>query len=70
MTLTLVSFGTRAGHWHDGVPLFALVIVAAMIKVRFVVLDFMEVRRAPWALRLVLEAWIVGLASVLIVTFD
>jgi hypothetical protein len=33
------------------------VIVVALIKVRFVILDFMEVHTAPFQLRLALEGW-------------
>jgi len=37
-------------------------------KVRLVVLDFMELRHAPWPLRLAFEAWSVGV-PVMILAF-
>jgi caa(3)-type oxidase subunit IV len=70
IALTLLSFGAGESHLRDGAPVFAVVIVAALVKVRFVILDFMEVRSASWLLRLVLEGWIVALAAVLLILFD
>jgi hypothetical protein len=40
--------------------------VVAFVKLRLVGLDFMELRHAPLALRLVFEAYTVILASVLL----
>jgi hypothetical protein len=45
------------------------VILAAMIKVRYVILDFMEVRIAPIGLRLVLEGWVILLGTILVLMF-
>ncbi len=45
------------------------VIVIAFLKVRFVALDFMEVRHAPLPLRLFFEIWIVVLAALLIAVY-
>jgi len=42
------------------------VILISFIKVRFIVLDFMEVRTAPMALRITLEAWSVIVCAILI----
>lgn len=42
------------------------ILVIAFIKVRFVVLDFMEIRAAPRWLRLALQAWLVACCAVLI----
>lgn len=67
VAMTLLSY-TASESWFGHAKLgIASVIVLAMIKVRFVVLDFMDVRHAPLALRLILEFWIVCLATVLIV---
>lgn len=41
-------------------------LVMAFVKVRFVVLDFMELRTSPWPYRLFFEAWIVGIGAALI----
>ena len=42
------------------------VIVIAFIKVRYVFLDFMELRAAPLPLRLMLEAWAIGVGGAII----
>lgn len=42
------------------------VLLIAFIKVRFVFLDFMELRTAPLPLRLIFEAWIVVVCGTLI----
>ena len=42
------------------------VIVIAFIKVRYVFLDFMELRTAPLPLRLMLEAWAIGVGGAII----
>lgn len=42
------------------------VIAIAFVKVRFVALDFMELRHAPLALRLFFEFWVIGLAAAMI----
>jgi len=42
------------------------VMVISFIKVRFVALDFMEVRTAPLPLRLLFELWIVAVCSIII----
>lgn len=41
------------------------VIVVALAKVRFVMMDFMEIRHAPLWFRLAGEAWTAGLAAAL-----
>lgn len=38
----------------------------AFFKVRLVILYFMEIRTAPWSLRLVFEAWVVVVALTVI----
>jgi hypothetical protein len=45
------------------------VIAVAFIKVRFVGLDFMELRRAPRALRLVFELWLIVISGTLIILY-
>ena len=42
------------------------ILVITFVKVRFVFLDFMEVRRAPLPLRVAFEAWAVVACGVLI----
>jgi len=45
------------------------VVLIAFIKVRFVFLDFMELRRAPWSLRLIFEAWVLSVCGAIIVLY-
>jgi hypothetical protein len=46
-----------------------VVIAVAFIKVRFVGLDFMELRRAPRALRLIFELWLIVISGTLIILY-
>ena len=53
---------------HSPSRLIAAALVAiAYIKLRLVVMHFMEIRRAPMALRLTLEAYLVLTGTILIV---
>jgi uncharacterized membrane protein YecN with MAPEG domain len=65
LALTLLSFESSWGlAWlRDPSAAIALVIGVAMVKVRIVILDFMEIREAPWALRGLLEVWVVAIAG-------
>jgi Prokaryotic Cytochrome C oxidase subunit IV len=45
------------------------IIVVAFVKVRFVILDFMEIRHAPIWMRIVGETWCVVVCSVLVVLY-
>jgi len=65
LALTLLSFESAWGvTWlRDPAAAIALVIGVALLKVRIVILEFMEVREAPWVLRAPLEAWVVGIAA-------
>jgi len=60
------EFGHGLGFGDNHRLATTAVIVIAFIKVRYVVLDFMEVRTAPLVLRCILEGWsvIVGTALV------
>lgn len=66
--LTLAALAAGEAHLPGAMGV-AAVILAAMIKVRYVILDFMEIRSAPIALRLVLEGWVILLGTVLILMF-
>ncbi len=44
----------------------AAVILLAFIKVRLIMLDFMEIRHAPIGLRIALESWVVAACGGLI----
>jgi hypothetical protein len=45
------------------------VLVVAFIKVRLVIMDFMEIRGAPLAMRLAGETWVLLMAAVLIALY-
>ena len=73
LVVTLVSFWLTVGHGgnalNEGASIvWTQVIVLAFIKVRWVMLDFMELRSVPIKLRVLYEAWGVGVAAVLIAT--
>lgn len=71
VALTLITFWLAVG---DGAHLFgesrdviwAQALVIAGIKVRLVLLDFMDLRSAPWGLRLSFEAFFGGIVLALI----
>jgi hypothetical protein len=46
------------------------VIGVAFVKVRFIGLDFMELRRAPAPLRLAFEAWLLVIAGTLMTMYS
>lgn len=50
---------------HAGIA----IIVVSMIKFRFILFEFMELRGAPAAMRLVGELWVLVLAAVLVGLF-
>ena len=73
---TLLMIATALSWWlgADGgelksvsIPaLTVALMVIAFIKVRFVIHYFMEIRHAPLALRLVCDAWVVGICGAII----
>jgi hypothetical protein len=67
--ITALSFWLTVGHGAarlDASVVWTLVIVFAFIKVRWVMLDFMELRFAPMNLRLLFECFAVVVAAALI----
>jgi hypothetical protein len=60
------QFGHSLGFGDNYRYATVAVILISFIKVRFIVLDFMEVRAAPIALRLTLETWSVVVCTTLI----
>jgi hypothetical protein len=62
--VTIVSWAVGAKH-ETGSAVAVLVLGLAMIKVRFIGLDFMELRRAPLILRTIFETYCVVLWLVL-----
>lgn len=67
---TLVSWELGHGVGFDSARAAgAAILVVTFVKVRFVVLDFMEIRTALWWMRAILEGWIVVCAAVLVFLF-
>lgn len=71
--ITTLSLWLTAGHgaalFHEGeAVLWTQIIVLAFLKVRWILLDFMELRTAPMKLRLTFELWALAVAGTLIVT--
>jgi hypothetical protein len=58
--------GGAAGLHEVQTVIWAQVVVLACIKVRWVLLDFMELRTAPMKLRALFEGWVVALGVALI----
>jgi len=44
----------------------AAILIITFVKIRFVFLDFMELRTAPWPLRMAFEVWAVSVCVILI----
>ena len=66
---TMVSLGARDGGVRD-LHLAACVIIAvAFIKIRFVIREFMEIRAAPLAMRLVADVWALAVCGTLITLY-
>lgn len=68
-TFVAYFLGTRSGP--ESVPelksiVWVELIVIAFLKVRWVILDFMELRTAPVSLRLLFEFWAAATAALLI----
>ena len=64
VAVTIVSWAVGADH-EIGSGIAVLVLALAVIKVRFVGLDFMELRNAPLVLRGIFEAYCIILWMVL-----
>jgi hypothetical protein len=63
-------FSWESAHvGHDHRLSSSIVLVIAFIKVRFVGLEFMELRRAPLPLRLIFELWLLAACAVLLILY-
>lgn len=47
----------------------AVILAVAFIKVRLVAFEFMELRHAPWFMRIAADAWIVVILGVLLTLY-
>lgn len=45
------------------------ILVIAFIKIRYVILDFMEIRRAPLPMRIGAEIWVVAVATAIVLLY-
>ncbi len=66
LAATVVSW--EFGHvslWGDTRNAGVVILAIAFVKIRFVILDFMELRHAPIGMRMAGEAWVIGLGGVL-----
>ncbi|MEJ8279448.1 cytochrome C oxidase subunit IV family protein [Pseudonocardia spirodelae] len=66
---TLISFGAGADHGVVGSAGVVLALIIGFVKVRYVGLEFMELRGAPLALRLVFETWCVVVCVMVVVLY-
>jgi Prokaryotic Cytochrome C oxidase subunit IV len=68
VAVTCLSWGSTQGSgWlHDPRVATAFVMVIAFLKVRFIMLEFMETRDAPLWLRTVGEVWVVAVCAAII----
>jgi hypothetical protein len=71
LVLTVFSFESAwgVGWLREGSAGLVFVIGVAMLKVRIVIMNFMEVRHAPVVLRAPLEIWVVALAAGIVGTW-
>ncbi|WP_336971506.1 cytochrome C oxidase subunit IV family protein [Sphingobium aromaticiconvertens] len=66
LVLTLLSFESGV-QWLDQAGIVtAIVIIIALVKIRVVILYFMEVSEAPLALRAPLELWVLALGAAIL----
>ncbi|MET0546136.1 MAG: cytochrome C oxidase subunit IV family protein [Caulobacterales bacterium] len=47
----------------------ALVMVVAFIKVRFIMMEFMEIRQAPLPLRIFADVWVAAVCTAILVMY-
>ncbi|UCV23672.1 cytochrome C oxidase subunit IV family protein [Ferribacterium limneticum] len=69
LLVAATTFSWEMGHgagFSDHRYASIAIIVMAFIKVRYVLLDFMEIRNAPTLMRLAGETWLVVICSVLV----
>ncbi len=72
MAATLISWSFGHGDFGHGQRVGAAgiaVIVIAFVKIRYVVLDFMELRTAPLGMRVAAEAWCIVVCSTLVLLY-
>lgn len=63
------QFGHGLGFGEDFHFATAAILVITFVKIRFVFLDFMELRLAPLPLRLLYEVWAIVACAILLVLY-
>ena len=67
---TLVSWRFGRGFLiHDRREAGIAILVIAFIKIRYVILDFMEIRRAPLPMRIGAEIWVVAVCTATVLLY-
>jgi hypothetical protein len=67
LVITAASGWLGSGHAiRDDRYVGAAIVALAFVKIRFVILDFMEIRHAPLLMRLACEAWVVILGATIV----
>lgn len=63
VALTFISFWSTEDsslvQYRDGALIMVGILALALIKVRLVIMHFMEVKHAPIALRILFEVWLI-----------
>lgn len=67
LAITAASAWLGNGHTRDDRYIGVAIVALAFVKIRFVILDFMEIRTAPIAMRLACEAWVIILCATIVV---
>ena len=63
---TVVAVWAWIRFWGEFHYATAAILIITFVKIRFVFLDFMELRTAPWPLRMAFEVWAVSVCITLI----
>jgi hypothetical protein len=69
VTATLLSWEFGHGIGLHGRAASVAVLLVAFVKLRFVMLDFMELRAAPPAMRVAAQGWLLACCAVLVGLF-
>ncbi len=67
LAITAASAWLGNGHpVRDDRYIGVAIVALAFVKIRFVILDFMEIRTSPLAMRLACEAWVIVLCATIV----
>jgi hypothetical protein len=69
LAATLISWGFGHGRGLEAPAAGIAVIVIAFVKIRYVILDFMELRTAPPGMRVAVEAWCIVVCTTLVLLY-